>query len=83
MFAASGTAKCQGSLTLEIAGKPDLGCFVYAPHGKNAGNAVNDVTLDRALGVLGMENLFSTVHYPPKVVLEFARQCQFPEPFPY
>jgi hypothetical protein len=79
----SGTAACQTSLTLEIAGKPDLGCFGVAPHGKGAGNVVNNMTLNHALGVLGTQNLFRTIHYPPKVLLEFARKCQFPQPFPY
>ena len=30
-LATSGTSTCNGSLALEVAGKPDLGCFVYAP----------------------------------------------------
>ncbi|MGZ4841657.1 MAG: DUF6794 domain-containing protein [Candidatus Angelobacter sp.] len=78
-----GTTPCQTSLTLEVAGKPDLGCFVVAPHGKEAGKSVNDMTLDQALGTLGFQNLFHTVHNPPKLTVEFARKCQFPNPFPY
>jgi hypothetical protein len=31
-LAASGVPSCQRSLTLDIAGKPDMGCFVAAPH---------------------------------------------------
>lgn len=81
-LATSGTSTCNGSLTLEVAGKPDLGCFVYAPHGKDAGN-VNDVTLDRALSALGIQNMFRTIHYPPKIQLDYFRKCQFPQPFPY
>ena len=74
---------CQTSLTLEVAGKPDMGCFVVAPHGKKAGRSMNDVTLDQALRTLGFQNLFHTIHNPPKLTLEFARKCQFPQPFPY
>jgi hypothetical protein len=79
---ASGTPTCNGSLTLEVEGNPDLGCFVYAPHGKDAGN-VNDMTLDRALSTSGIQNMFMTIHYPPKLQLDFFRKCQFPQPFPY
>lgn len=82
-LASSGTTSCQASLTLEIAGKPDMGCYVVAPHGKNPGDSGNDMTLDKALGTLGLQNLFSAIHYPPKLTLEFARKCQFPHPFPY
>jgi hypothetical protein len=70
-------------LRLEAAGKPDLGCFVVAPHGKKAAKFVSDMTLDHALGALGTQNFFTTLHYPPKLVLEFTRRCQFPQPFPY
>jgi len=82
-LAASGVASCQSSLTLEVAGKPDMGCFVAAPHRKDERPYWDDLTLDQAFGVLGTRNLFSTVHYPPKLTLDFARQCQFPKPFPY
>jgi len=82
-LAASGAGSCQASLTLEVAGKPDMDCYVVAPHGKDAGDSLNNMTLDRALGALGFQNQFSTVHYPPKLTLEFARKCQFPQPFPY
>jgi uncharacterized protein DUF6794 len=78
-----GTSSCQTSLTLEVAGKPNMGCFVVAPHGKEAGKSVSDMTLKQALGTLGFQNLFHTVHNPPKLTVEFARKCQFPEPFPY
>jgi len=82
-LAASGTTLCQASLTLEVAGKPDMSCYVVAPHGKDAGDSLNNMPLDRALGALGFQNLFSTAHYPPKLKLEFVRKCQFPQPFPY
>jgi hypothetical protein len=80
--AASDTNTCQTSLTLDVAGKPDMHCFVVAPHGKDAGS-VDDMTLDHALGALGLQNMFRTVHYPPKLTLEFIRTCQFPQPFPF
>ena len=73
---------CQSSLTLEVAGNPDLRCFVAAPHGKQASAQVKDITLDKALSGLAFVNLFSTVHMPPKIVLDFARKCQFSTP-PY
>jgi hypothetical protein len=82
-LAASGVPGCQSSLTLDVAGKPDMGCFVVAPHGKEERKYWDDLTLDRALAVLGTDNLFRTVHYPPKLTLDFVRQCQFPRPFPY
>jgi hypothetical protein len=79
----SSTTVCETSLSLEVAGKPDMSCFVVAPHGRNAGISVGDMTLDQALGVLGLQNQFSTYHSPPKITLEFARKCQFPQPFPF
>jgi hypothetical protein len=82
-LAASGVPGCQSSLTLDVAGKPDMGCFVVAPHGKEERKYWDDLTLDGALAVLGTDNLFRTVHYPPKLTLDFVRQCQFPRPFPY
>jgi hypothetical protein len=33
-LAASGVPNCQRSLPLDVAGEPDMGCFVVAPHGK-------------------------------------------------
>ena len=82
-LAASGTPSCQTSLTLDVAGKPDMDCFVVAPHRKEERMYWDDITLDRALAVLGTDNLFRTAHYPPKVRLDFLRQCHFPKPFPY
>ena len=82
-LASSGTTSCQASLTLEVAGKPDMDCYVVAPHGKDVGDSVNNMALNKALGALGFQNLFSTVNYPPKITLEFVRKCQFPQPFPY
>ena len=73
---------CQTSLTLEMAGKPDIHCFVDAPHDKRVADQLKDITLDKALSGLGLLNLFRTVHEPPRITLDFARKCQFPTP-PY
>jgi hypothetical protein len=70
-------------LTLDVAGKPDMSCFVVAPHRKEESKYWDDLTLDHALAVLGTLNLFRTVHYPPKITLDFLRNCQFSKPFPY
>jgi hypothetical protein len=82
-LAASSVPNCQSSLTLDVAGKPDMGCFVVAPHHKEERKYWDDLTLDQALAVLGTRNLFKTVHYPPKITLDFLRKCQFSKPFPY
>lgn len=79
---ADGTTRCQTSLTLEVAGKPDDHCFVDAPKGEAVSDQVKDITLDKALDGLGFFNLFKTVHESPKITLDFARKCQFPTP-PY
>jgi hypothetical protein len=81
-LAASGVPSCQSSLRLDVSGKPDMDCFVVAPHSKEERKYWDDLTLDRALAVLGIRNLFRTVHYPPKITLAFLRNCQFPKPFP-
>jgi hypothetical protein len=77
-LAVTGTMPCQSSLTLEMAGKPDTGCFVYAPHDGRASDQVKDITLDKALNGLGFLNLFRTIHDPPIITLDFARKCHFP-----
>ena len=82
-FAASGVPSCQTSLTLDVTGEPDMGCFVVAPHRNEERKYWDDVTLDHALALLGIRNLFRTIHYPPKIMLDFARKCQFSKPFPY
>jgi hypothetical protein len=81
-LAASGVSGCQSSLTLDVAGKPNMDCYVAAPHGSEKRKLWDDLTLDQALAVLGTGNLFKTVHYPPKLTLDFVRPCQFPKP-PY
>jgi hypothetical protein len=73
---------CQTSPTLELAGNPDIHCFVDAPHDKQVSDQVKDVTLGKALNGLGFFNLFRIVHEPPKITLDFARRWQFPTP-PY
>lgn len=78
----SGTTPCQSSLRLDVAGKPDLDCFAVAPHRNEERNYWADLPLDRALGVLGIRNLFRTVHEPPKIKFKFVRSCQFAKPFP-
>lgn len=82
-LATSGGLGCQNSLSLDVAGKPNMGCYVVAPHDKKERKYWDDLTLDQALAVLGTQNLFTTVHYPPKITLDFLRECQFPTPFPY
>ena len=82
-LAVSGLPNCQDPLTLDVAGRPEMGCFVVAPHRSEERKYWDDLTLDQALAVLGIRNLFRTVHYPPKITLDFLRTCQFPKPFPY
>jgi len=82
-LAASAVPSCQSSLQLDVAGKPDMDCYVVAPHGNKERKYWDDLALDRALAVLGTQNLFRTVHYPPKLTLDFNRKCHFPTPFPY
>lgn len=80
---ASGVSGCQRSLMLDAGGKPDMGCFVVAPHRKEERKYWDDLTLDKALLVLGISNGFRTVHYPPNITLDFDQKCHFPKPFPY
>ncbi len=76
-LAAVGTPMCQTSLTLEVVGKPDMHCFVDAPSGRNHADETKETTLEMALEGLGLFNLFTPSHVPPKVTLNFARKCQF------
>ena len=78
-LAASGVSGCQNSLTLEVAGKPNMDCYVAAPHRREQLKLWEDPTLAQALSVLGTENAFKTVNYPPKLTLDFVRQCQHPK----
>jgi hypothetical protein len=78
---ATGTL-CQASLMIDVTGDPDTKCFVDAPHDKRSFDQLKDVPLEKALSGLGFLNLFTTIHEPPKIVLNFARKCQFPTP-PY
>src|SRR5215472_15807803 len=76
-IAASSVPGCQNSLKLDVAGNPDMVCFAVAPHRKEERQFWDDLTLDQALAVLGTQNLFRTIHYPPKITLDFFRKCQF------
>ena len=81
-FTATGTSACANSLVLETAGNPDTHCFVAAPFARVRGEQTKEATLAEVLRWLGFQNLFMTSHVPPKIVLDFARKCQFPTP-PY
>jgi hypothetical protein len=80
--AATGNPLSQSSLILEIAGDPDLNCFVGSTLGKNDSKASKEVPLGAALEGLGLINFFAPSHAPPKIVLHFSRKCQFRTP-PY
>jgi hypothetical protein len=81
-LASSGVSGCQSALTLDVAGKPNMDCYIAAPHQKEERQLWDDLTLDQALAVLGTRNSFRTVNYPPKLTLDFVRPCQLPKP-PY
>jgi hypothetical protein len=76
----TGMKPCQTSLTLEVAGKPDLHCFVDAPPYKPGDNQVSYITLDNALNALGFLNVFRIIYQSPRITLDFARTCQFSTP---
>jgi hypothetical protein len=80
VVAGSGMSGCQSSLALEVAGKPNMDCYVAAPHSSEQPKFWDDLSLDQALAVLGKGNAFKTVNYPPKLTLDFVRQCQHPKP---
>jgi hypothetical protein len=79
---ATGTATCQSSLRLEVEGNPDKHCFVDTSFARHRKDQPNDTTLEMILGWLGIRNFFMARHEPPKIVLNFTRQCQFPNPAP-
>jgi hypothetical protein len=81
-LAATSEPMCQSALTLEVAGNPDMHCFVDAPFAKDHTDEAQNTTLEKALTVLGFHNLFTSSHVPPKITLTFARNCQFRTP-PY
>jgi hypothetical protein len=81
-LASTGAPTCQSSLTLEVAGSPDMHCFVDAPFVKNHEDEAKNTTLEAALTGLGFHNLFTSSNAPPKITLNFARECQFRTP-PY
>ncbi len=75
------TPPCQNSLTLEVEGKPDQDCFVDAPFARHQKGQPKDqpteANLEVVLGWLGVRNFFMARHEPPKIVLNYSRQCQF------
>jgi hypothetical protein len=64
---------------LEVVGKPNMDCYVAAPHGREQVKLWENPTLEQALVILGRDNAFKTVHYPPKLTLDFVRTCQHPK----
>jgi len=82
-LAASAAPSGQASLTLDVAGDPNRGCFVVAAHRKEERKYWDHVALDHALAILAIRIQFRTVRYPPKITLDFLGKCQFPKPFPY
>src|ERR1700733_556247 len=81
-LAANGRPTCQSSLSLEVVGNPDMNCFVDAPFAKDHAEEPKNVTLEEALSGLGSFNLFRSSNAPPKITLDYARECQFRTP-PY
>lgn len=85
-FEATGQPPCQNSLGLEVEGKPDKHCFVDASFARHRRGQPKDqpteTSLEAILGWLGARNLFMARNVPPKIVLNFTRQCQFSNPPP-
>jgi len=85
-FEATGQPPCQSSLGLEVEGKPDKHCFVDASFARHRKGQPKDqpteTNLETILGWLGIRNFFMSKHVPPKIVLNFTRQCQFSNPPP-
>ena len=80
------TPPCQSSLGLEVEGKPDKACFVDASFARHRKGQPKDqpteANLELLLGWLGIRNFFMARHVPPKIVLNYSRQCQFRNPPP-
>jgi hypothetical protein len=80
------TPPCQTSLALEVEGKPDKDCFVDASFARGRKGQAKDqpteASLEVVLGWLGVRNFFMARHVPPKIVLNYSRQCQFRNPPP-
>lgn len=81
-LAATGAPMCQTSLKLEELGKPNKRCFVDASFARNRADQAKEASLELILGWLGFRNFFVSSHVPPKITLNFSRQCQFRTP-PY
>jgi hypothetical protein len=85
-FEATGQPPCQSSLVIELEGKPDKHCFVDASlarhHKGQPKDQPTETSLEMILGGLGVRNFFTARHLPPKIVLNFTRQCQFSNPPP-
>jgi len=83
---ATGQPSCQSSLGIEVEGKPDKYCFVDASFARRRKgqpkDQPTDTNLEMILGWLGVRIFFTSKHVPPKIVLSFTRQCQFPHPSP-
>jgi len=85
-FEATGQSPCQNSLGIEVEGKPDKHCFVDASfarrHKGQPKDQSTETSLEMILGWLGVRNFFMARHVPPKIVLNFTRECQFSNPPP-
>jgi len=79
---------CQTSLTLEVEGKVDRHCYVDARFAvprkdqKDQKAQPTENTLEKVLDWLSFFNFFRMAHEPPRITLNFARECHFPTP-PY
>ncbi len=75
------TPPCQNSLALQVEGKLDKDCFVDASFARHRKGQPKDqpteANLETILGWLGFTNFFMARHVPPKIVLNYSRQCQF------
>jgi hypothetical protein len=85
-FEARGQSPCQNALDIVVEGKPDKHCFMDASFAKPRKGQPKDqpmeTSLEMILGWLGVRNFFMARHVPPQVVLNFTRQCHFPNPPP-
>jgi hypothetical protein len=85
-FEATDHPPCQTSLVIELEGKPDKHCFVDASFARRRKgqqeDQPTDTSLEMILGWLGVRNFFMARHVPPNIVLNFRRQCHFPNPPP-
>ena len=79
----SDVSSCQTSLTLEVDGELDMGCSLWPR------TAMKSAIIGTILPLITPYRCWKsvicsrTVHYPPKITLDFLRKCQFPKPFPH